>query len=382
MDSVINSPAIEAPKRRTWRRSSDLWLLATVIALCTLGLLMVYSATFTLSYINFGSDSSIYVKRQATWILVGCVALIVFWRIDYRLFKKFSTRIMAVTLLVLIAIFFIGQTAFGANRWLLAGGSVQPSEAAKIATIIYVAHWASSKKERIETVDMGLIPFGILIGTVCGLILMQPSFSTALLLGSVATTMFFIAGADLKQLLITGLAASVVLYLIAQGAAYRQDRIAAFQDPFGTQDSVGYQTSQVLYALARGGITGEGLGTSHGNLPHLPAGHTDTILAIIGQELGLIVCLIILGLFLFLAYRGFSIARAAPDAFGSVLASGITCWLLYQALFNIAVVTNSIPPTGIALPFISFGGSGMVTALAGIGILLSISRAEAKEATQ
>lgn len=382
MDSVINSPAIEAPKRRTWQRSSDLWLLAAVIALCTLGLLMVYSATFTLSYINFGSDSSIYVKRQATWILVGCVALIVFWRIDYRLFKKFSTMIMAVTLLVLFAIFFIGNTAFGANRWLLAGGSIQPSEAAKIATIIYVAHWASSKEERIERVDMGLIPFGILIGTVCGLILMQPSFSTALLLGSVATTMFFIAGADLKQLLITGLAASVVLYLIAQGAAYRQDRIAAFQDPFGTQDSVGYQTSQVLYALARGGLTGEGLGTSHGNLPHLPAGHTDTILAIIGQELGLIACIMILFLFLFLAYRGFSIANNAPDSFGSVLASGITCWLLYQALFNIAVVTNSIPPTGIALPFISFGGSGMVTALAGIGMLLSISRAEAKEATQ
>lgn len=343
---------------------------------------MVYSATFTLSYINFGSDSSIYVKRQAIWILVGCVALIVFWRIDYRFFKKFSTMIMAVTLLMLFAIFFIGNTAFGANRWLLAGGSVQPSEAAKIATIIYIAHWASSKEERIETVDMGLIPFGILIGTVCGLILMQPSFSTALLLGTVATTMFFIAGADLKQLFITIFAASIVLYLIAQGASYRQDRITAFQDPFGTQHSVGYQTTQVLYALARGGLTGEGLGTSHGNLPHLPAGHTDTILAIIGQELGLIVCIIILMLFLFLAYRGFNIARTAPDSFGSVLASGITCWLLYQALFNVAVVTNSIPPTGIALPFISFGGSGMVTALAGIGILLSISRAETKEATQ
>ncbi len=281
---------------------------------------------------------------------------------------------MGITVLILLAMVFIGQASFGAARWLLAGGSVQPAEAAKLATIIYVAHWASSKEERIRSVEVGLIPFGILIGSVCGLILMQPSFSTALLVGAVATTMFFVAGADLKQLLITGLAAAVGLYVIATSAAYRLERLTAFQDPFTHEQDAGYQTTQVLYALARGGLFGEGLGTSKGNVPTLPAGHTDAILAIVGQELGLAACLGVLLLFTFLAHRGFRIAANAQDSFGTVLATGITCWLLYQALFNVAVVTNSVPPTGIPMPFISFGGSGLVTALAGVGLLLSISR--------
>lgn len=380
MAEATVSPPLRAQRQQRRRQrgherpGSDLWLLITVLALTTLGLLMVYSATYTLSYYNFDGVTNWYLLRQITWALVGLVALLIFWRLDYHYWQRWSTPLMGITVLLLLAIFFIGQSSFGATRWLIEGGSIQPAEAAKLATVIYVAHWASSKEERIRSVEVGLIPFGILIGSVCGLILMQPSFSTALLVGAVATTMFFVAGADWRQLLITGLAAAVGLYFIATGASYRMERLAAYQDPFTHEQDEGYQTAQVLYSLARGGLFGQGLGTSRGNVPALPAGHTDAILAIVGQELGLVSCLGVLGLFLFLGYRGFRIAAQAPDAFGTVLASGITCWLIYQALFNIAVVTNSVPPTGIPLPFISFGGSGLVTALAGSGLLLSISR--------
>lgn len=361
---------------------SDWWLIVTVMALIMLGLLMVYSSTYKISYyVTSDQTTTTYLYRQAQWVGLGSLVLLCCWRIDYRIWQRWSTIFMIGILFVLLALplSFIGKESFGASRWLVAGGSVQPSEAAKLITVIYVAHWASSKGERLQSVQMGLIPFGVLIGIVCGLIMIQPSFSAGLLVGMVATTMFFIAGADLKQLMIAGSISALMLFLIGISAAYRLKRFQAFIDPFGTEDGVGYQTAQVLYSLARGGILGEGLGTSKGNVPALPAGHTDFIFAIIGQELGLLFCLLVLGLFLFLGYRGFRIAINAPDAFGMVLACGLTSWFLYQALMNIAVVTNSIPPTGIPLPFISFGGSGMVTALAGVGLLLSISRAQPLE---
>ncbi len=363
-------------------RSSDWWLLATVVALVTLGLLMVYSSTYALSYYNFSGETTVYLVRQLTWAGVGALAMLVLWIIDYRVWQRWSLVIMGGTVLILMAMFFIGQTSFGAARWLLAGGSVQPSEAAKLATILYVAHWSSSKQERIGHFQGGLIPFIILVGGVCGLILIQPSFSTALLVGVVATTMFFVAGADIIQLTVSGSAAALLAYGVAQSAAYRMERFVVWRDPWALESEQGYQTTQVLYSLAQGGLMGEGLGSSKGNLLALPAAHTDAIVAIIGQELGLLTCLLVLGLFLLLAYRGFRIAATAPDAFGTVLASGISCWLLYQALFNFAVVTNTIPPTGIPLPFISFGGSGLITALAGIGLLLNISRALPAPATE
>ncbi len=338
---------------------------------------MVYSATYALSYYNSdGLTTTTFFTRQLTWTALGAFAMLVLWLIDYRHWKKWSLLIMGGTILMLVAMFFIGKASFGASRWLLAGGSVQPSEAAKLATIIYVAHWASSKEDRIRNLQAGLIPFIILVGVVCGLILVQPSFSTAFIVGIVATTMFFVAGADLTQLTVSGTAAAGLAYVVAKGAAYRLERFIVWRDPWALESEQGYQTTQVLYSLARGGLVGEGLGTSKGNVPALPAGHTDAILAIMGQELGLAICLFVLGLFLLLAHRGFRIAATAPDAFGTVLASGITCWLLYQALMNYAVVTNTIPPTGVPLPFISFGGSGLVTALAGVGILLNISRAQ------
>lgn len=387
---------------------SDLWLLTAVVALTLLGLVVVYSATYALSYMNTETvtqqpdvaavvtspaapdvpipesratargTTTWYLYRQGTWVALGLGLMVFCWALDYRVWQKLSLPLMGLTILALLALFVVGKTSFGATRWLVAGGSVQPAEAAKLVTILYVAHWASSKGERIRSVEVGLIPFGILIGTVCGLILMQPSFSTALLVGAVATTMFFIAGADLKQLLITGLAAGGMLFIIVQKASYRVARLQTWKDPWDTEMGGGYQTVQVLYALARGGIFGQGLGTTEDKMLYVPAAHTDAIMAILGQEMGLVAGLVVLALFLVIAFRGFRIASTAPDAFGTVLASGLTCWITYQALFNISVITNTIPNTGIPMPFISFGGSGLVSILAGVGMLLSISRMSGK----
>lgn len=357
---------------------SDLWLLTAVLALTILGLVVVYSATYALSYMNFEGPTTWYLYRQGTWAALGLGLMLFCWALDYRIWQKLSLPLMGLTLLALLALFVVGKTSFGATRWLVAGGSVQPSEAAKVVTIIYVAHWASSKGERIRSVEVGLVPFGIMIGAVCGLILMQPSFSTALLVGAVATTMFFIAGADLKQLLITGTAAGGMLLVIVQKASYRVARLATWKNPWETEMGGGFQTVQVLYALARGGLVGQGLGTTKDKMLDVPAAHTDAIMAILGQEMGLIAGLIVLGLFLVIAFRGFRIASLAPDSFGAVLASGLTCWLAYQALFNMAVITNTLPNTGIPMPFISFGGSALVAELTGIGMLLSISRVSGK----
>ena len=372
----LSTRSRNAPSRRAAEQAggSDLWLLTAVVALTLLGLVVVYSATYALSYMNFEGPRTWYLNRQLLWAGLGVAMLALTWWLDYRVWKKLSIWLMFGIIGVLAAMFVIGQTSFGATRWLLAGGSVQPSEAAKLITIIYVAHWASSKGDRLRTLEAGLVPFGLMIGTVCGLILMQPSFSTALLVGAVATTMFFIAGADLKQLAITGGAAGGVLYFIARSAAYRMERIVTWQDPWAAEMGGGFQTVQVLYALARGGLFGQGLGTTKDRMLDVPAAHTDAIFAILAQEMGLVTCLIVLGLYLLLAYRGYRIAANAQDGFGAVLAIGLTCWLTYQALFNIAVITNTLPNTGIPLPFLSFGGSGLVVALTGVGILLSISR--------
>jgi cell division protein FtsW len=368
-------------RRRRRRRAAglesdgpDYILMLTVLALLVVGLLMVYSATYTLGY-YMHNDANWFFVRQLQWVGIGLAAMLIIWRIPYNFWQRLSIPLMAATIGLLTALLFLSDDVFGASRWLI-NGSIQPSEAAKVVVTIYIAHWASSKEERIRHIDAGLIPFAVMIGLICGLIILQPDFGTAILIALIGVTMFFVAGADLKQLIVAGLIGSVTLVGVASQAAYRLDRVRAFLNPIETQDNVGYQISRVLLALAEGGWTGQGLGSSRGNVPNLPAGHTDAIFAILGQELGLIASLLILGLFLLIAHRGFRIAASAPDAFGTVLASGVTCWLLYQALLNVAVVTNTIPFTGIPLPFISFGGSALVTALSGVGLLLSISQAQ------
>lgn len=351
----------------------DYLLMITIAALLIVGLMMIYSATFALGY-QLYNEPTYYFTRQLLWTGVGLLVMIAFARIEYHTWRRFSIPLMTFTVLILGVVLIIGEVRFGGQRWLF-NGSIQPSEFSKLAIIIYIADWLSSKGEQIRRVSYGLIPFAILLGFITGLIVLQQSLSTAILIAATGLTMFFIAGGNLWQIIVSGILGGGTIIFLTTQSAYRLARVAAFLDPLNADPlDQGYQIRQILIALGSGGITGLGLGASRQKFGYIPASHTDGIFAILGEELGLIGSLVVIGLFAFLAYRGFRVAMAAPDSFGTILASGITCSLIFQALVNIGVVTASIPFTGVTLPFISFGGSSLVITMASAGLLLAISR--------
>ncbi len=351
----------------------DYLLVITVAALLIVGLMMIYSATFALGY-QLHQQPTYYFIRQLLWMGLGTLILVAFARLEYHTWRRFSIPMMAVTLLLLGLVLVIGEARFGGQRWLF-NGSIQPSELSKLAIVIYIADWLSSKGDKIRKVSYGLVPFAVLLGLITGLIVLQQDLSTAILIAVTSLAMFFIAGGNLIQIIVSGILGGATLFVLITRSAYRLSRITSFLDPLNG-DPLGdsYQIRQILIALGSGGLTGLGLGASRQKFGYIPASHTDGIFAILGEELGLIGGLVVLGLFAFLGYRGFRIALAAPDAFGTVLASGITCSLIFQAIVNIGVVTASLPFTGVPLPLISFGGSSLVVSMASIGLLLAISR--------
>jgi cell division protein FtsW len=367
---------------RTRRASQrpDYILILIVVALVLVGLIMVYSSTFTLGY-ALADQPTYYLIRQAVWAAMGLDIMALMMRVEYHKWQKFSILFMVFTVLLLVFVLVAGPSVHGARRRIL-GDSIQPSEICKLAMVVYVAHWLSSKGEKLRQVTYGLVPFAILIGIIAGLIILEPDFGTTILIVAAAGSMFFIAGADLIQLVVSTMVSGSTLLLIIANYEYAWERIVAFsQDPFamlqGPFDAVlaqdTYQVMHTLVTLGSGGITGVGLGTGlQKNM--LPAAESDAIFAVLGEELGLLGCLLVLGLFAAFAYRGFKIALRAGDSFGFILASGITIWLTFQALINVAVVTDTLPFTGLPLPFISLGGSSLVISMMGVGMLLSISR--------
>jgi cell division protein FtsW len=357
---------------RLVRMRTDYVLILVVAALLILGLMMVYSSTFDMAYVEYGNPSYFFL-RQIVWTVLGLGVLTVLARIDYHVWERWAVIIMAGTLLLLGLVLVAGSEKFGAQRWLL-NGSIQPSEVAKISVIIYIAAWVTSKGEKIRQVTYGLIPFAILIGLVTGLVLFQKDLSTALLIAATAWMMFFFAGADMIQLVATMVFCVATFAVLIVREPYRLERVLAFLNPDADPSGSSFQIHQALIALASGGILGQGLGASRQKFGYVPAVHTDTVFAVLGEELGLIGCLVLIGLFVLLAYRGFKIALEAADPFGTILASGLTCSLVLQALINMGVVTATLPYAGVPLPFISYGGSSLLASMACVGLLLSISR--------
>jgi cell division protein FtsW len=361
--------------------SPDYLLTVSVVALLLVGLVMVYSA----SQLAQPNDPGFWFRRQVVWAGIGLGALLVTSRMDYHLWRRLALpgMIAAVGLLVLVLV--AGHTIYGAQRWLHLGiVSFQPSELTKLALAIYVADWLVRKGDHVRTVRSGLLPFAGLTGLVLILILLQNDMGTTLVVAALALAMFFAAGASMLQLLPTLGLGGLAALAVALHSGFRRARLDAFLNPLppGCTDAASYQVCQGLVSLGSGGLFGRGLGDSVQKAGYLPNPFTDSIFAVIGEELGLLGCVALLGLFALLAFRGLRAGRRAPDAYGALLACGITCWLVAQAVVNIGSVVDLIPFTGVPLPFVSFGGSSLVTALAAVGILLNISRHTARQAPE
>ncbi|MEA3340784.1 MAG: putative lipid II flippase FtsW [Chloroflexota bacterium] len=363
--------AAKAKAQRT-HSNPDYVLALAVVGLLIIGLMMVYSATFDWSYQKYQSSFRI-ASRQFLWVGLGLIAFVAVAAVPYDRWQQWAVPIMGGALLLLVLVLLVGEEHFGARRSFF-NGSVQPSEVVKLVMVIYVAAWLASKGEQIRDVTYGLTPFAVLIGVVAGLIVVQPDVSTAALIVLTALAMFFFAGADIFQLAVGAAIGGVTFFALINKLPHARQRIDEYLLIWRDPRLVGYHIQQVLIALGSGGLFGVGLGQGQQKMGYLPTPHTDSIFAVLGEELGFVGCLVVIGLFVLLAYRGFKIALAARDPFAALLACGITCWLTFQASINIGVMTGLVPFTGIALPFISSGGSAMVVSLAGVGLLLSVSR--------
>ena len=371
----IHRPGTDVLRRE--RHAADYSILLAVVALAAIGILMVYSSSAMYAYIA-REDTLGIVGPQIFWGALGLLVMLGAMRLDYRWLRLVSVPgyTIAVILLILVFVPGLNRVVGGSARWLVLGPlpAVHPAEIAKLALIVYLAHWMANRGKRIGGFRSGTIPFLIIAVPVIALVFKEPDLGTTVVITLTALTMFFVAGASLWQLGAMG-GIAVAGALLVGLKAYQLERIRAFLDPWADPLGAGFHTIQGLLALGIGGIFGSGLGESKlaGGL-YLPNAWNDFIFAIIGEEFGFVGAGLVIGLFVLLAYAGFRTALRAPDTFGALLAAGITAWLCFQAFINIAVVVALLPVTGITLPFISAGGSSLLVSFAAAGILLSISR--------
>ena len=366
---------------RREQHQPDYSILVAVIALSAIGILMVYSSSAMREYLK-SDDTFGVVGPQIQWAGLGIVAMLLTMRIDYRYLRLISipAYIVAVGLLVLV-LFLPGSGTVhaivvgGSARWVQLGPlpGVHPAEFAKLALIIYLAHWTAKRGTRIKGFWSGTVAFLVIVAPVVALVLKEPDLGTTTVIALTAFTIFFAAGANLAHFAAMGGAALLVVLVGLRG--YQMERLQAWLNPWSDPLGKGFHTIQGLLALALGGVFGAGLGESRlaGGL-FLPNASNDFIFAIIGEEFGLFGGVVVVGLFVVLAYAGIRTALRAPDTFGALLAAGITAWLCIQAFINIGVVVGLLPVTGITLPFISYGGSSLIISFTAVGILLSISR--------
>jgi cell division protein FtsW len=365
-DRLSFSPSRNRP------RGADVPLVLTVVALVVFGLIMLYSASFDFSYNEYGSSSYMF-QRQVRWLGLGIVLAVLLSLFDYHIWRKVVVFAMLATIGLLITVLFINEIRLGASRTLYEG-SYQPSELAKLVAVIYLAVWLYAKRQFLHDVTLGLIPLGVILGIIGGLIYLQPDLSavgTVLILGGV---LFFLAGADMKQIIFLLILAVFMAWVVVQFSETGQNRVSSFIAGWQDPTNASYHVQRSFEAIIKGGIFGVGLGKADTKLTGLPFAPTDSIFAVVVEELGLFGATLLLSLYAVLVWRGLVIARRAPDMLGTLLASGITFWIGIEALINMAVMVGLMPFAGNALPFISAGGSNLVSTLCAIGIMLNISR--------
>ncbi len=352
-------------------------MVALTCALVIFGVIMVFSASYYYSISKAGNPYS-YLIKDVVWAVSGFAIMIVTTILDYHIYKKMAPWLMGISLLLLVALLIpgVGTNVNGATRWIGIGGiTIMPGEISKICAIIFTAWFLCRDPQRIHSFTRGILPLLVLAGVIFVLIMKQPNMSTALTVVLIIFAIMFIAGLQLRyigSLGVLGVAGTVVLIL--KGDAYRLARAVSFLDPFADPLGDGYQVVQGLLALGSGGLLGLGLGKSLQKNLYLPEPQNDFILAIIGEELGYLGILILVLVYVFLLWRGCKIVLAAPDRFGMLLGSGIVAMIAIQVMMNVAVVTSSMPATGVTLPFVSYGGNALWLMMGSMGILLNISR--------
>ncbi len=356
----------------------DKILLFCIFTLIAFGLIMIASAGVAYSQARFG-DQYYFFKRQLVYgILPGMLIFYFFQKINYTYWKKVAVPFFLVSLVFLVLVFIpdVGLNMYGANRWIQLGPiSFQPSEMAKLAVILYLASWMQSKgRRKIEDFFEGFLPFLGILALIAFLLIKQPDMGTLGIISLVMLSIYFSAGAKISHLLgliILGMLSTAILIRIE---SYRLSRFLIFLNPELDPQGIGYQINQALLAIGSGGIFGLGLGHSRQKFNYLPEPVGDSIFAVIGEELGMLGAMALIVIFLLLFFRGIKIAKNAPDDFGKLIGIGISSWIILQTFINISAITSLIPLTGVPLPFISYGGTSLVFLLAGMGILLNISK--------
>ncbi len=364
-------------KNRKVLAGIDVPLMLTLIALVIFGLIMVHSASWDDSIQIYGSPTMIF-QRQVIWALlgIGVAALITF--IDYHHLGKIALPALIVTILSLIAVLLFGEERNYAVRTLFRG-SVQPSELAKLVTIIYLSVWLYAKRERLNAITFGLIPLGLILGLIVGWIALQPDYSATLTILFLGGIMFFLAGGEKRQIFLLVVISLVIGILVVNVTDTGRHRFQDYRSGWQDVGQSSYHVLRSMESFAKGGILGVGIGKADTKLTGLPFPSTDSIFAVVGEETGLIGSVLLVGLFTILLWRGMAIAMSAPDEMGKVLAGGLTVWITFEAFLNMAVMVNLVPFAGNALPFMSAGGSNLVVSLTGMGILMNISRQSAKK---
>ena len=363
------------------QRPMDLPFLVLVLALVAFGLVMLFSASYAVALYRRG-DAYAYIRPQLLYAALGLAAMWLASRVDYHIYHKLAWPVLGVSLVLLTVVLFMPEYN-GCKRWLVIPGvgTLQPSEIAKFAVVLAFAHIISLNASRMGSFAVGVLPFGLVLGAVAVLMLLEPHLSGTLLILGIGAVLMFVGGTALRWFILAGAGAvgavGAAVAVMPGLVPYAASRLASWLDPFADPLGDGHQTIQSLYAIGSGGATGLGLGNSRQKHLFVPEPQNDFIFSIVCEELGFVGALAVVGLFVLLLLRGITLAVRAPDRFGGLLVVGFVVQVAMQAALNIAVVTNTIPNTGISLPFFSSGGTSLMMLLGEMGIVLSVSRQEA-----
>ncbi len=354
----------------------DYFLIFGIAAILVFGLVALSSATSVVSYAKTGSPYSI-LNHQLFGLLIAVPAFFIFSKIDYRIWKKYALYFLFFSIFLLVLVFIPGITGeWGTSRsWInVFGYSLQPSEFVKLSFLIYLAAWLEARKDELSKIGRGIVTFMIILGVISLLLLLQPDLGTLSILAATSLVVYYIGGGKVSHILAIIGVGIILLLIMLQLKPYQKDRFRCLIDPSYSANKTCYQINQSLIAVGSGGIMGRGLGESRQKYLYLPEVRGDSIFAVIAEEAGLIFSVVLIGAYVFIFYRGYLVAKRAPDYFGQNLAIGIVVWISFQAMINIGGIINLIPMTGVPLPLVSYGGSAVLAALSACGILVNISK--------